>query len=39
MTALAANKDVQERQSGFSQRVGDFGSGVVVDSTTIFKGA
>ncbi len=39
MTALSADKDVQERQSGFSQRVGDFGSGAIVDSTVLYKGA
>lgn len=39
MVALAADKDTSERQSAFSQRVGDFGTGAIVDSTTIYKGA
>lgn len=39
MAALSANKDVQEKQSAFSQPVGDFGSGTCVDSDEIYKGA
>lgn len=39
MTALAANKDVQERASAFSQRVGDFGSGTPDDAKVFYKGA
>lgn len=39
MTALSADKDVQEKDSSFGQLVSDFGSGVVVDNTTIYKGA
>jgi hypothetical protein len=39
MTALAADRDTQERLSSFGQRVGDFGGGAIVDSTTLYKGA
>jgi len=40
MTALAADSAlVVERASGFSTMTGDFGSGVVDDSATFYKGA
>lgn len=39
MAALTADKDVQEKASGFSQRVGDFGGGAVDASEAFYKGA
>lgn len=39
MTALSADKDVQERQSAFSQLVGDAGSGTPNASSVFYKGA
>ena len=39
MTALAANKDVQELASGFSQRVGNYGSGTPDDGKVFYRGA